>query len=390
MDENTEPSTQPGIAELVRTQLQGVIDPELGASIVELGMVGDISVTNDGIATVTVALTTAACPLRGQIEEDVRRSAGSVDGVAGVEVVMGQLDPEAKAQLMDTARKIAQTAAPATSLPSSARVLGISSGKGGVGKSSVTANLAVALARQGQHVGILDADIWGFSIPRLLGLDGALEAKGGKIIPRRLEIEDGHLEVVSMGFLAEEDQAVMWRGLILSRAVQQFIEDVAWGELDVLLIDLPPGTGDVQMALARLLPRTELVLVTTPQLAVQKVAARAGDMGRRGNLRLAGVIENMSSFTCAHGETHALFGVGGGERLAESLGVELLGHIPIDASIAAGGDAGQPVALDDGSVAAAFAELARRLVAQQVPSSTMAGCSARMLELLDAAVEHAP
>ena len=265
MDENTEPSTQPGIAELVRTQLQGVIDPELGASIVELGMVGDISVTNDGIATVTVALTTAACPLRGQIEEDVRRSAGSIDGVAGVEVVMGQLDPEAKAQLMDTARKIAQTAAPATSLPSSARVLGISSGKGGVGKSSVTANLAVALARQGQHVGILDADIWGFSIPRLLGLDGALEAKGGKIIPRRLEIEDGHLEVVSMGFLAEEDQAVMWRGLILSRAVQQFIEDVAWGELDVLLIDLPPGTGDVQMALARLLPRTELVLVTTPQ-----------------------------------------------------------------------------------------------------------------------------
>ena len=160
MDDETEPSAQPGIAELVRTQLDGVIDPELGASIVELGMVGDISVTPDGIATVTVALTTAAGPLRGQIEADVRRSAGSVDGVVKVEVVMGQLDPEAKAQLMDTARKIAQTAAPATSLPSSARVLGISSGKGGVGKSSVTANLAVALARQGQRVGILDADIW--------------------------------------------------------------------------------------------------------------------------------------------------------------------------------------------------------------------------------------
>lgn len=374
-------------AALVRTELDRVIDPELGASIVALGMVGDIKVTSQGSVTISVALTTAACPLRGQIEADVRRAALNVDGVADVQITIGQLDQTAKAALMDTARKIAQTKAPTTSLPLNTRVLGISSGKGGVGKSSVTANLGVALARQGSRVGILDADIWGFSIPRLLGLDGALEATKGKIVPKHLDVDGGRLEVVSMGFLAEEDQAVMWRGLILSRAVQQFIEDVAWGDLDCLLIDLPPGTGDVQMALARLLPRTELVLVTTPQLAVQKVAARAGDMGRRGNLRIAGVIENMSSFTCDHGERHHLFGVGGGERLAQALGVELLGQIPIDASIAEGGDNGVPIALNDGPISAAFAELAQGLAAHHVSSTAMAGCSARMLELLDAAVE---
>jgi ATP-binding protein involved in chromosome partitioning len=181
----------------------------------------------------------------------------------------------------------------------------------------------------------------------------------------------------------------MWRGLLLSRAVQQFVEDVAWGDLDHLLVDLPPGTGDVQMALARLLPRTELVLVTTPQLAVEKVAARAGDMGRRGNLRIAGVIENMSGFTCEHGTTYDLFGRGGGERLASALGVDLLGQLPLDPALAAGGDAGMPVAHGDGPTAAAFEDLAGRLDEPAASSADMAGCSARLLRTLDAAVAAA-
>jgi ATP-binding protein involved in chromosome partitioning len=296
------------------------------------------------------------------------------------------MDPEAKAALMDRARRGAQEKAPVTSIPSTARILGISSGKGGVGKSSVAVNLAVALARQGLCVGLLDADIWGFSVPRLLGISGPVEARGGKMIPKRLGVGDGELRVLSMGFLAEEDQAIMWRGLLLSRALQQFIEDAAWEDIDYLLIDLPPGTGDVQMGLARLLPRTELVVVTTPPLAAQNVAARAADMARRGNLRVAGVIENMSDFTCEHGERYALFGEGGGRRLAESIGVPFIGSIPLDPSIVHGGDAGAPVAELDSPISLRFAELADRIVTEIAPPGAVEGCSARMLEALDRAV----
>jgi len=376
----------PSINTSIRNRLATVIDPELGCDIVELGMVQSIEVDANSTALITVALTTPSCPLRGQIERDVRAAVLGVDGVSGVEITMGQLEPDAKAALMDKARRLAQDRAPTTSIPVTTRVLGISSGKGGVGKSSVTVNLAVALARRGLTVGILDADIWGFSIPRLLGIEGPVEAREKKMVPRSLEVGTGELRVLSMGFLAEEDQAIMWRGLILNRAVQQFIEDAHWEGLDYLLIDLPPGTGDVQMGLARLLPRTELLIVTTPPLAAQKVASRAADMARRGNLRVAAVIENMSAFTCAHGEIHALFGSGGGSRLASELGVPLIGEIPIDPDVPAGGDAGVPVAQGTGVTADVFAAIAERVVTEIAPPRELSGCTARMLEALDAAV----
>ena len=376
------------LAATIRHQLTNVIDPELGLNIVELGMVGEIDVSQQGHATISVALTTAACPLRSQIEEDVRRAIVSLVGVTEVTISIGQLDAEAKATLMNIARKAAQSDAPVTSIPLRTRILGIASGKGGVGKSSITVNVGVALARKGFTVGILDADIWGFSVPRLLGLDGPVEAHDKKMVPKKLHVGDGELRVLSMGFLAEEDQAIMWRGLILNRAVQQFIEDAHWDDIDYLLIDLPPGTGDVQMGLARLLPRTELLIVTTPPLAAQQVAARAADMARKGNLRVAGVIENMSAFTCEHGETYALFGSGGGERLAASLGVPLLGSIPLDPSVVAGGDLGQPVAGGDTPLSAAFDQLATTIAEDVAPLRDVTGCSARMIESLELALKE--
>ena len=235
---------------------------------------------------------------------------------------------------MARARKLAQDPAPVTDIPDSARVIAMASGKGGVGKSSVTVNLAVALARRGLTVGVLDADIWGFSVPRLLGMQGEVEARDKKMVPLERRVGDGILRVLSMGFLADEDSAIMWRGLILNRAVQQFLEDVHWGDLDYLLIDMPPGTGDIQMGLARMLPRTEVIVVTTPPVAAQKVAARTADMARKGYLRVAGVIENMSDFTCEHGTSYALFGSGGGARLAADVGVPLIGQIPLHPSVA--------------------------------------------------------
>ena len=381
-----DPSERPDLAGALTDRLRNVIDPELGLDIVELGMVTAVSVGPDGHAAIEIALTTAACPLRGQIERDATQAALSLEGVDTVTITMGQLSPEAKAALMDRARRSAQRDAPSTSIPAAARIIGIASGKGGVGKSSVTANLAVALAQAGHVVGVLDADIWGFSIPRLLGLDGPVEAKAKKMVPKSMTMGSGEVRVLSMGFLAGEDTAIMWRGLILSRAVQQFVEDADWSGIEYLLIDLPPGTGDIQMSLARLLPRTELLLVTTPALAAQNVAARAGDMARRGAIRVAGVIENMSAFTCDHGTTYALFGEGGGQRLADSLGVELLAQIPIDPALAAGGDIGQPVAGGDLPVSRAFGELARHLIASSPEAIEMTGCSSRILELLDQAV----
>ena len=272
----------------------------------------------------------------------------SLDWVRSVEVRTAAMDADERAAVMARARWKAREDAPETAVSASTRVLAIASGKGGVGKSSVTVNLAVALAARGLVVGVLDADIWGFSVPRLLGMEGDVEARAGKMVPLERRIGAGTLRVLSMGFLADEEQAIMWRGLVLNRAVQQFLQDAHWGDLDYLLIDLPPGTGDIQMGLARLLPRTELLVVTTPPVAAQKVAARAADMARRGYLRVAGVIENMSDFTCEHGTTYALFGAGGGARLAHSLGVPLVGSIPLHPDLAAGGDAGVPVAMDAG------------------------------------------
>ena len=308
------PSSPPA-EETVRAALLGVIDPELGDNIVDLGMVRAVAVDPDGRVEVRVDLTVAGCPLRTQLRSDVESRVGSLPGVRLVEVVMGVMDAAERSALMDRARRKAQEdRALATDIPATARILAVSSGKGGVGKSSVTVNLAVALAQRGLVVGLLDADIWGFSVPRLLGMQGELTAEGKKIVPLEKQVGPGLLKVVSMGFLADEESAIMWRGLILNRAVQQFLEDVRWGELDYLLIDMPPGTGDIQMGLARMLPRTEVLVVTTPPIAAQKVAARAADMARKGHLRVAGVIENMSDFTCDHGTSYALFGAGGGKE----------------------------------------------------------------------------
>ena len=378
--------TTPPTPEEVREALRAVVDPELGDNVVALGMVGEVTVDDDGAVTVPVALTIAGCPLRGQLDQDVRHRVASLPGVASVEVPMEEMGAEQRSAVMARARWKARQEALPTAVPADTRVLAVASGKGGVGKSSVTVNLAVSMARRGLRIGVLDADIWGFSVPRLLGMEGGVEARQGKMVPLERPTGDGTLEVLSMGFLAAEDQAIMWRGLVLNRAVQQFLQDAHWGALDYLLIDLPPGTGDVQMGLARMLPRTELLVVTTPPVAAQKVAARAADMARRGYLRVAGVIENMSDFTCGHGTTYALFGSGGGRRLAEDLGVPLIGSIPLPPDLAAVGDAGRPVADGQGELAAVFAELARAVAEDVAPVVQAAGCTARLLERVEEAL----
>ncbi len=373
-------------AEVVRTALAGVVDPELGADIVELGMVRDIAIEG-GSVSVEVALTVAACPLRDQLRADVERHVRAVPGVERVEVRTGVMDPGERSALMARARLRAQDRAVATDIPATARVLAVASGKGGVGKSSLSVNLAVSLARRGLVVGLLDADVWGHSVPRLLGMEGTVQAQARKMIPFERAVGSGLLKVISMGFLSGEDEAIMWRGLMLNRAVQHFLEDVRWGALDYLVIDLPPGTGDVQMGLARMLPRTEVLVVTTPNQAAQKVAGRAADMARRGHIRVAGVIENMSAFTCEHGETYEIFGSGGGQRLADEIGVPLVGSVPLNASVAAGGDAGVPIALDElGALAEVFAAIAERVVTEVSPLVEMAGCSARLLERVEKAL----
>jgi ATP-binding protein involved in chromosome partitioning len=371
----------------VRERLRSVVDPELGDTIVDLGMVRGVLIDGDDVE-VEVALTIAACPLRNQIERDVIGHVESLDWVRSVTVHVAAMDAEERAAVMARARWKAREDAPETAVSATTRVLAIASGKGGVGKSSVTVNLAVALAARGLVVGVLDADIWGFSVPRLLGMEGDVEARQGKMVPLERSVGAGTLRVLSMGFLADEEQAIMWRGLVLNRAVQQFLQDAHWGDLDYLLIDLPPGTGDIQMGLARLLPRTELLVVTTPPVAAQKVAARAADMARKGYLRVAGVIENMSDFTCEHGTTYALFGSGGGERLARSLGVPLVGSIPLHPEVAAAGDAGVPVLLTEGQseTAPVFEEMARVVAEEVAPRVETESCTARLLERVEAAV----
>jgi ATP-binding protein involved in chromosome partitioning len=375
--------------ERVLARLRGVVDPELGADIVSLGMVTSSSVDDAGTATVAVALTTVACPLRGRLERDVRTALAGLEGVREVTVDMGVMDPEAKAALMDTARRLAQERAPTTTIPGTVPVLAVGSGKGGVGKSSVTANLAVALASLGHVVGVIDADVGGFSLPRLLGMHGPLEASAGRLVPKSRQIGAGELRVVSMGFLADEDQALLWRGLILGKAVQQFVEDTDWTGIDYLLIDLPPGTSDVPMGIARTLPQTGILLVTTPPLAAQLVAARVGDLARRANLRVLGVIENMSSFVCEHGASYELFGSGGGARLADDLDVELLASIPFDPSFNTGDDVERLVALSDHPSGEVFRTLAHHVVTELAPPPGAQGCTARLLDRLEQAADVA-
>jgi ATP-binding protein involved in chromosome partitioning len=377
-----------------------VIDPELGADIVSLGMVPGVEVSDDGVVTVGIKLTIGGCPLRADIKREVTDRVGLHPGVTEVRIDWGEMTAEERSQVMSKARWNARSNAPDTRIPATCQVLAISSGKGGVGKSSVTVNLATALAAHGHTVGVLDADIWGFSIPRLLGISERMEAERvdgsdkPKIIPNRRVVGAGTIEVVSTGFLVEESTALMWRGLMLTKAVEQFLADVAWGDLDYLLIDMPPGTGDVQMGLARLLPRTSVVIVTTPAIAAQKVAQRAADMARRSFLPVVGVIENMSAFVCDHGESYALFGSGGGAALAADIDAPLLGKVPLETSVAAGNDAGTPVALDGTGVAAdVFRSIAADIVERIAPPRRtddvdMTGCSARLLDAVAAAFDE--
>ncbi|MCQ3813555.1 MAG: Mrp/NBP35 family ATP-binding protein [Acidimicrobiia bacterium] len=370
--------------------LRGVIDPELGSDIVELGMARSADVATDGRITLEIALTTSGCPLRGQIQKDIRSRLLSLPGVSAVKINWGELTQEQKSQAMAKARFNVSQDAPSTAIPPTTKVVMVASGKGGVGKSSITTNLAAALADKGYKVGVMDADIWGFSIPRMLGVDGDLVAHEGKITPLIRKIGSGRLEIVSMGFLVQqEDSALMWRGLMLDRAVRHFCEDVAWSDdLNYLLIDMPPGTGDVQMGLAKLLPRAEMLIVTTPARNAQKVAARVADMGRKNYLRIVGVIENMTRFVAPDGSEHNLFGSGGGQHLADDIGVPLLGTVPIEAKVSTGGDSGSPAVLSSGTAAEALRKIASLIAEEYVPPVEMAGCSARMLEAAMAALDE--
>jgi ATP-binding protein involved in chromosome partitioning len=384
----------------VLSVLGTVIDPELGADIVSLGMVPGVEVAPDGLVTVGIKLTIGGCPLRAEIKKEVETRVARHPGVREVKIEWGEMNAEERSAVMTKARWNARQNAPDTQIPSNCRVLAIASGKGGVGKSSVTVNLAAALAATGHTVGVLDADIWGFSVPRLLGITDRMEAERvegserPQIMPNQRAVGKGLLKVVSTGFLVEEDTALMWRGLMLTKAVEQFLRDVHWGDLDYLLIDMPPGTGDVQMGLARMLPSTDLIIVTTPALAAQKVAQRAADMAKRSFLAVVGVIENMSAFTCEHGTAYELFGSGGGAALAAAIDAPLLGQVPLEPAVGAGGDAGQPVAIEGtGPAANVFRSIAERIIAEIAPPSTsdqidMAGCSARMLDAVAAAFDN--
>lgn len=375
--------------------LRGVVDPELGSDIVDLGMVQEVEVGENGLVRVKVALTIAGCPLRAQIRDDVRAKLRAVPGVTDVKVEFGEMTQAQRTEVMQRARRKAAENAPATEVPLTTRVLAVASGKGGVGKSSVTVNLASALASRGFTVGVLDADIWGFSVPRMLGVKGRLGADDDRrlIRPYEVVVGDGKIEVVSMGLLVDdEDMAIMWRGLMLAKALEEFLQKVAWGPLDYLLLDMPPGTGDIQMALARLLPRTQMLIVTTPAVAAQKVAVRVADMARRSYLTVLGVIENMTSFTCDHGASYPLFGAGGGQALAEGLSVPLIGQIPLEPAVSAANDAGRPlaVAAPESGSGVVFADIARRVAEDLVPPVDMGGCTARVLAAANAALDALP
>jgi ATP-binding protein involved in chromosome partitioning len=368
--------------------LAGVMDPELHASITDLGMVDDVQVAPDGAVVVNIALTTLGCPLRSEIKKEIQSKVRGLPGVTKVDVHYIEMTQEQRTAAMQAARWNASQNAPTTEISATTRVLAIASGKGGVGKSSVTVNLAAALAARGLRVGILDADIWGFSVPRMLGVEGRLKGEDGKILPNTLDAPNGgSLSVVSMGFLVDDEStALMWRGLILTKALEQFLTDVRWGELDYLLVDMPPGTGDVQMGLARLLPQTEMLVVTTPALAAQKVATRVADMARRTYLKVVGVVENMSEFVAPDGQRFALFGSGGGAALAAEIGAPLVASVPLEPAVSEGGDAGMPVAwaAPESPAGRAFNELAARIVDELLPPVEMTGCTARIFELATA------
>jgi ATP-binding protein involved in chromosome partitioning len=347
--------------EQITEALKSVIDPELRKDIVELDMVRTIDVKDGGVVDVTVSLTTPGCPIKGHFQTAVAKSVSALDGVSRVNVGFDVLTDQQKDGLK---RKLGRPGGlPEGALAQVANVVCIGSGKGGVGKSSLTVNLAAALAAEGKKVGVLDADVWGYSVPRMLGLGGRRPQVTGerKIVP----LESHGIKVMSIGFFIAEDEAVVWRGPMLHKALTQFLEDVAWGELDYLLIDLPPGTGDVSMTLAQLLPQAKFLIVTTPQAAAQKVARRSAEMADKVKLEIAGVIENMSGFTTPGGERFTIFGEGGGQSLADELDVPLLGKVPLTMPLRETSDAGTPlIAVDaDDPAAQAVRQAARGIIA---------------------------
>jgi ATP-binding protein involved in chromosome partitioning len=354
----------------VRAALATVLDPEIRRPITELGMVESVEISGDGTVAVGVLLTVPGCPMKAELTRSVTDAVSRVDGVAGVDVRLGVMSDEQRTQLRTTLRGDApQNEIPFAQPGSRTRVYAVASGKGGVGKSSVTVNLAVALAEKGLSVGVLDADVYGFSVPRMLGVTGKPTQVDQMIMPPVAH----DVRVISIGMFTPGNTAVVWRGPMLHRALQQFLADVFWGELDVLLMDLPPGTGDIAISVAQLVPSAELLVVTTPQLAAREVAERAGSIALQTHQQIVGVVENMSWLELPNGERMELFGSGGGQAVADSLStatgtrVPLLGQVPIDQAVREGGDEGQPVVLraPGSPAAAALRGVADTLAARQ-------------------------
>lgn len=350
----------------VMAALETVIDPEIHRPIVDLNMTSAEQVTIDGsTVTVEVLLTTAGCPLRTTINADIIKAVGAVEGVENVKVDMGVMSDEQKKALREKLNGgRPEREIPFTQPNSLTRVIAVTSGKGGVGKSSMTANLAAAMTQAGLKVGVMDADIYGFSIPRMLGVDHDPQVIDGMIIP---PVGASGIKVMSIGMFVPDGQPVIWRGPMLHRALQQFLADVFWGDLDVLLIDMPPGTGDVAISIAQLLPNSEVLVVTTPQVAAAEVAERAGSIASQTQQKVIGVVENMSYLPQPDGSQLELFGSGGGAsvsaRLTAQLGYEvpLLAQVPLDIALREGGDAGRPVSLDGGPAASELVALATAL-----------------------------
>ena len=359
--------------------LRPVEDPELHRSIVELDMVRDVRIDGDHVA-LEVTLTVAGCPLRNEIQSRVTTALTEI-GVTAVDLSFGVMTDEQRAALRQklhgdpsatAGSQHAHGHAEGREIPfadpeSPTRVLLIASGKGGVGKSSVTTNLAVALAQRGKKVAVVDADVWGFSIPRMLGVEHPPAVIDSMLVP---PTGAAGVRCISMGFFAKEDQPVIWRGPMLHKALEQFLTDVFWDDPDYLLVDLPPGTGDISLSLAQFLPRAEVYVVTTPQPAAQRVAQRAGFMAQKVNLTVRGVVENMSWFTGDDGKRYELFGAGGGDELSDRLGAPLLGQVPLVSELREGGDNGRPVTITDpdGEAATAFRRIAERIEVELAPT----------------------
>ena len=356
------PTAEAPTRDEVRAVLRAVVDPELHQNIVDLGMVRAVEYASPGEVAVTVSLTTAGCPIRSHFQKAVETTVSGLPGVGRVRV---DFDVLSERERDDLKTRVGRTdGLPDGALAAVKNVVCVGSGKGGVGKSTTTANLTAALFAEGKRAAALDADVWGYSIPRMLGVHGKPKvSEHRRIIPL---VVHGGVKAMSIEFFLEgRDQAVVWRGPMLHKAIRQFLEDVEWGELDYLLIDLPPGTGDVSMTLAQLLPQSRFVIVTTPQPAAQQVARRAAETARRFDLEIAGVIENMSGFVTPTGERYTIFGEGGGQLLADDLDVPLLGKVPLQEELRIGADEGVPLVLEDPDAPASQAlfHAARGLIA---------------------------